>query len=311
MITSIAISSITTAKSPNSTAFNFAGGLAKSTIQQLLLFGQGDIPGAPQKATVVGSFINMGPVSDTVSVLDCVVWFCQGVAIQIGQGSEVRIEGGRLIGATVAGKKSGIGVYVTGNNGGVHVIGTDVIGHNEGVRVDNSNGFGSNREIFLNQATLDSNVVGLAVYDNSYVDVDGVWAASADHDQIWVSPQSKGAMLAMTGGTIFNGGAEGGGCSLTGAAACNGITVNAGSFSLTGVAIRNNKGRAIWVMGSDHYSITGCRVYGNGQGFKLVGGTAYLVANNVIFDNVEPNEFGSMAGGAIVKDNVGAQDGRG
>jgi parallel beta-helix repeat protein len=155
------------------------------------------------------------------------------------------------------------------------------------------------------QATLDSNFVGLAVYDDSYVDIDGIWAASSDHDQIWVSPGSKGAMLALTGGTIFNGGAEGGDCALAGAAACNGIVVNAGSFSLTGTAVRNNRGRAIWVMNADHFSVSGCRVYGNGQGFKLDGGSAYLVSGNVIFDNAEASDFGSMAGCAIVKDNVG------
>jgi hypothetical protein len=55
------------------------------------------------------------------------------------------------------------------------------------VRIDSSNGKGSNREIFINQATLDSNYIGLAVYDDAYVDIDGIWAASSDHDQIWVS----------------------------------------------------------------------------------------------------------------------------
>jgi hypothetical protein len=115
MIRNIAVSSITTVKSPNSTAFNFAGGLAKSIIQQVLFFGQGDIPDVPEKATLIGSAINMGPVSDTVSVVDCIVWFCQGVAIQIGQGSEVRIEGGRLIGSSPAAEgRLGIGVYITG-----------------------------------------------------------------------------------------------------------------------------------------------------------------------------------------------------
>ena len=71
--------------------------------------------------------------------------------------------------------------------------------YSTGVRLDDSNGEGSNREIFLDQATLDSNYVGLAIYDNSYVDVVGVWAASSARDNIWVSPESTSAVLSLTG----------------------------------------------------------------------------------------------------------------
>jgi hypothetical protein len=113
-------------------------------------------------------------------------------------------------------------------------------------------------------------------------------------------------VLALTGGTIFNGGAEGGGdfdCATTD---CNGITVNAGSFALTGVTVRNNKGRGIWVVSGQvsHYAITGCRVYGNLQGFKL-DGASYAVTGNVIYSNSQPNDFGPKDGGAIVEGNVG------
>jgi len=79
----------------------------------------------------------------------------------------------------------------------------------QGMRLDSSNGQGSNREIFVSQATFDSNWRGLSVFDDSYVDITGIWAASSNHDQIWVSPESGNAMLALTGGTIFNGGSEG------------------------------------------------------------------------------------------------------
>ena len=85
---------------------------------------------------------------------------------------------------------------------------------------------------------------GLAIYDHAYVDFVGVWAASSFQDNIWVSPQSTNAQLALTGGTIFNAGTYGCQDPKT---MCNGLTVNAGTFSLTGVAVRNNQGRGVRV----------------------------------------------------------------
>ena len=79
IVTDIAISSIGTNKSPNSTAINFAGGLAKSVIERVLFYGAGDVPGVAQKASLLGSAIDMGAISDTSAVVDCVVWFCHGV----------------------------------------------------------------------------------------------------------------------------------------------------------------------------------------------------------------------------------------
>lgn len=223
---------------------------------------------------------------------------------------------------------------------GVHVWSTDLIGGNIGMLIDASNGQGSNREIFLTHATLDSNWRGLAVADDAYVSVAGCWTASSDQvrrltdnwwgvsaavlllllllllpygldglgtgevrapclhqtaalprpprcdcdwllfcvtaaaaarplclsvsasyrcwcssawrqDNIWVSPDSTGAQLVISGGTIFNGGSEGGD---PGKDMCNGITVNAGSFQITGTAIRNNKGRGVWVPDGDRVS---------------------------------------------------------
>ncbi len=109
------------------------------------------------------------------------------IGIEIGHGSEVRIEGGRIIG--VASRHDGsIGIHCTGNNGGVHIDGTDVIALETGLLLDDTNGKGSNREIFITQATFDSDNRGIAVKDNSYISVAGIWAASSDTDQIWIAP---------------------------------------------------------------------------------------------------------------------------
>ena len=86
-------------------------------------------------------------------------------------------------------------------SGGVHVAATDVIGWNQGIVLDGSNGQGSNREIFIKQATIDSNGRGLAVYDSSYIDITGCWAASSASDNIWTDPSSN-PQLVIVGGTM-------------------------------------------------------------------------------------------------------------
>ena len=142
----------------------------------------------------------------------------------------------------------------------------------------------------------------LALYDNSYVDVSGVWCASSIRDNIWVSAESNGAILSLTGGTIFNGGATDGDC---GGSECNGITVNGGTFSLVGVHIRNNRGRGIWIPNGNvkRYVISGCKIYSNGQGLNLQG-ESFVVSGNVISDNGERSNFGSSSAGSVVATNV-------
>jgi hypothetical protein len=161
----------------------------------------------------------------------------------VGKGSEVRLIGGRIFGdhngpSWVAGS---VGMHVTGNNGGVHVVSTDLIGLETGILLDNVSGQGSNREVFLSQATVDSNYRSLVVNDNSYVDFSGVWTASSGDANIYVGKDAH-PLISMHGGTIFNSGAE----SLLGnkdGIAWHGL----GSFVLSGVTVRNNQGRGIWI----------------------------------------------------------------
>jgi hypothetical protein len=65
-----------------------------------------------------------------------------------------------------------------GNNGGVHIVDTDIIVLGTAILIEDTYGYGSNREIFLSHATMDSCGTGLAVADSSYVSVAGLWAAS-------------------------------------------------------------------------------------------------------------------------------------
>jgi hypothetical protein len=154
------------------------------------------------------------------------------------------------------------------------------------------------REIFIAQATLDSDWRGLEVWDSSYVNIAGCWAASSDQENIWVSPQSHGALLSITGGTIFNGGVYG----TPGEG--NGITVNAGSFILSGTAVRNNKGKGVWVPSDavSNFIVSNNQIFANGVG-AVLRGRAYSVTGNVFHDNKEKSDLLSDPS-AIVANNL-------
>ena len=84
--------------------------------------------------------------------------------------------------------------------------------------------------------------------------------------------------------------------------------MNAGSFQLSGVAIRNNKGRGVWTPNANakDFLVSGCKVFSNGQGMDLSGaGPGYLVSSNIFSNNRNASNFGGKAGGALVSGNVG------
>jgi hypothetical protein len=310
-IADLTVSSVMRAKSAASVALAFPAGLVKSLIDTVQVIGAGGLPsggtgGVPQQTFIFGGGFDLGNVTDTVSLRNCLLWFGCGTGVKIGRGSEVRLEGGRYIGnKNDGGPDDSIGVHVTGNNGGVHVVSSDIISWGTGMALDSSNGQGSNREIFISHGTLDSNGRGLAVFDNSYVSIAGCWAASSALDNIWTAPGSN-PQLDIAGGTIFNAGATAGGdCANS---QCNGITVNGGTFVLSGVAIRNNQGTGIWTP-SDKvtgYVISGCRVTDNGFGARLAG-QDFTVTGSVF----RGNKNGSLALTSpslthVVSANIGA-----
>ena len=239
-IADFSVSSINQSKSASSTALAFPAGFTKSQIHSVQLIGAGGLPSGNISETIpIGSGFDLGNVTDTVMLHNCLLWFGCGTGIKIGRGSEVRVSGGRFIGnKNDGGPSNSIGVHVTGNTGGVHIVSTDIISWGTGMQLDQSNGKGSNREIFISHGTLDSNGRGLAVFDNSYVSIAGCWAASSDLDNIWTDPSSN-PQLSIAGGTIFNAGSLSDDC---GDDQCNGLTVNGGTFVLSGVEVRYNKG---------------------------------------------------------------------
>jgi hypothetical protein len=267
-------------KSPDTAAILCQSGMERSHFSHLLFNAE---------SVAMGSGIVVEKVMDTSTIHQCLMWGVTGTGIKVAEGSEVRIFGGRIIGRNRYVDKS-IGVHLTGNNGGVHIVTTDIIALHTALQIGQA-GNKSNREVFITHATFDSSIHGIVQVDNSYLSIAGCWSASSDEEQILLDKTAAHAILSISGGTIFNGGAYGKG------GANNGLVVHAGSFMLTGVTVRHNKGTGI-VVGDrvKDYSITGCRIADNGTG-AVLGGDSYSFTGNVlarngkqIVDNGGPNK---------------------
>jgi len=268
-IRNLAFFSVKNQKSPDVAVIDCRGGTERSFFSNLLLSGSG-----------MGSGIFVEKVTDTTTLDHCLLWGIGGTGIKVARGAEVRIVGGRVTGSN---PYHGVGqtttaIHLTGGNGGVHVVTTDLIGVHTCLRIGDP-GAPSNREVFITHATFDSSTHGIHQVDNSYLSIAGCWAASSDEDQILIDKDSHGAIVVIFGGTIFNGGAYG----RPGKA--NGMVVRAGSFVLSGVTIRNNRGTGLLVEENVRdYAITGCRFAENGTAAELRGDN-YTFTGNVLARN--------------------------
>jgi parallel beta-helix repeat protein len=304
-----------------SAAFNSPGGMEQCFFSNLYITD--DItntawrPGSGIR--MVGTSLKDGIrdiFSAEVTIDNCFLAGIKGTGIRIGRGAEVRVMGGRIIGTRIvqtegtanasAIETSGsLGIHLTGNNGGVHIVETDITGFQHGIRIENESPMnaGTNREIFLTHVTFDNSWRGLAVYDASIITVIGCWAGFCHRESIYLGLNSP--ILVVSGGYIYH-------C----ITASNipfgafGMTVDTGSFSLTGVTIFQNyhptynpNGKGVYVPGTSptNFTITGCRITNNGQGLSLAG-SSYIVANNVFAGNATANFFGGT--GNIINNNI-------
>lgn len=230
----------------------------------------------------IGSGVETRLVADTSTFDHCLLWGITGTGLKLARGSEVRIFGGRIIGAETSEKapfQTSVGVHLTGDNGGVHIVTTDIIRLNTGLLIG-QDGMKSNREVFITHATFDSSIHGIRQTDHTFVSIAGCWAASSDENQILVEESAAGAQMVISGGTIFNGGAIGR------PGAHDGIVMMNGSLVMTGVSVRHNKGTGIKMGPAAHnYSITGCRISNNGTGAVLRGNN-YVFNSNIVTQNL-------------------------
>ncbi|RYG47077.1 hypothetical protein EON79_08335 [bacterium] len=258
------------AKSHGTPVFALDGGMTRTTFQNIFFDGSG-MP--------LGSGIRVRSVADTSAILNCVFWAVSGIGIELARGSEIRIVGGRIIGTNDQ-REGNTGIVLTGNNGGVHIVTTDIIALHTGLQIGGL-GNTSNREVFITHATFDSSVYGIRQYDNAYTSIAGCWTASSDESQIQLEPSAEHGLVAVSGGTIFNGGAY----KRKGAA--HGMVAHAGSFNLSGVDVRHNVGIGLLVGEKvTNYVVNGCRIHHNGTAAELRG-TGYAFSGNVVFDNAK------------------------
>jgi hypothetical protein len=214
--------------------FYFANGNCESYFENIIYY-----PSAGDNTNKGASFYvcPAGTLNDSVSFQNCealvtVYGYC------IAAGSSIYIDGGRMIGNYPT-SSSGIGLYLTGGNGGVYVWATDFISHATGAYISQDSGT-SNREVFIVQATFDSCNVGYGVVDGSYNSLEGIWTASCNEANVNFAPATNAAILNISGGTIFNAGNLGVGTP----GSRYGLSINLnGRVNLTGVTFRNNKGR--------------------------------------------------------------------
>ena len=272
------------AKADNATAVRFGSSFTQSLIDAVFVTSE---DGTLDFTSSFPVAFDLGAVTDSVTLREIQVWGVSKTGIVVGRGSQVIVKGGRIIGnghqSDAHPRGTSVGIHCTGGNGGVHVAQTDLISHLEGMRMDVSSGAPSNREIFIAHATFDSSWRGLSVYDSSYVDVSGLWAASSEDANVFVGPQAGGALLSIAGGTIFNACSEQGGAqvNITADRRCIGMDVHAGSFTLSGVSVRNNQGVGLAVASTaSSYAITGVKFYSNGAAVEL-NGSGFVLTGNV------------------------------
>jgi len=288
-------------KNTNATALHFINGCTQSIFTDIMVESDDGNNIYPMNV------LDLGPLSDTVSIIRPLFQNVIGTGVKIGRGSQVRLAGGRIFGRAVVNGdwiQGSIGVHCKGNNGGVHVDSTDLIGLQIGFLLDQSNGQGSNREIFISQGTIDSNYRGLAVHDNSYIDISGVWTASSGDANIYVASEAS-PLISLNGGTIFNAGAI---PTSSKTLANDGIAWHGtGSFVISGVTLRNNKGKSLHIMNKNmkNFAVSGCQFYGNGMNLDIVGDN-YTIVGNLFQHNLNgnTNNIGDHSH-AIIANNLG------
>ncbi|AEY69698.1 putative carbohydrate binding protein [Brucella phage V_19] len=219
---------------------------------------------------------------------------------RLGAGSSVWFVGGRSVGnypATVC-----TGLDIVGGMGGVFVWGTDFIINHYNARVRNLTG-STNREIFFSQSCFDGGFIGLYIEDESYVNIVGCWAASADQACIECSFSGNGGVLNISGGTVYNAGVV----SLNAGDKIGVIFGGLGRIDMSGVTVRENRNRGIYLTNPARTQFSNIRAnnfFGNGTTGTnpcdiFVSGAA-VVENNTVTNGIIRG-----SGDTIIRNNVG------
>jgi len=277
----LCIQSVGQDKSPETPAILCRGTVRRSLFQHLLL---------QSGSATCGTGIEIIGSTDTICFDQCCIWDVPagGSGIKLGDASnacEVRIFGGRFVAVPMSDgsiAKGSIGVNLMGGNGGVHIVTTDFSLFDTALKAGSEDGV-LNRELFITHATFDAGRIGIHILNTAYVSIAGCWCVSNDEAQILMESKTEvlvpggGALLTIAGGTIGNGGV------FNRPGRGDGLRVEAGSFTLTGVTLWHNHGAAVRIENDkvENYVITSCRFSDNDTA-ALLAGKQFIFSNNVI-----------------------------
>jgi hypothetical protein len=222
---------------------------------------------------------------------DAVYFYANNVVVNrvgynIGAGSSIFINGGRVIGNYPT-TGLAVGINITGGNGGVYIYAVDTIALATGIDINQTSGT-TNREIFISQSSADSCNIGINIVDNSYVSIIGLWAASCRDYNVVYNPPSfdPNGILNISGGTIFNAGAIAGGVGV-------GLAIGQyGYIGVSNVVFRYNVGRGISCTSGARAQpaiFDSCFFYANGTAQAYLAGAIYFRNNSFVQNGVVPN----------------------
>ncbi|HEX9914191.1 MAG TPA: glycosyl hydrolase family 28-related protein, partial [Candidatus Bathyarchaeia archaeon] len=185
---------------------------------------------------------------------DLEFWNFKGDGIKLSNSTDVWISNCRMPG--IGKPKGSVGVHLAGNTGGIWIKDCDLIDLDNAIRVDRpvSRKALPNRELFVTGGACDSSKQGLVIRDNTFVTLTGSWFASCIEGNIFVA-KGFSPHMEITGGIIFNGGANGPPAPYT----YHGVVINGGEFAMSGVLVKNNYGKGL-IVGErvNGYAVTGC-----------------------------------------------------
>jgi len=254
-----------------------------------------------------GGGIDLGAVTDTIDIDDFIIGGTStgGTGIRIGAGSEVRINGGRILGVGTPGSATAsTGILLTGGNGGVHITRSDVSTHGINV-LSEATASGTNRELFLSDATLDSGVVGLQIDDSVLCYCSNTWIG-AHNDYSILTKSGQTPHIFYSGGTIYKTGV------VTGAG--HGAYLLSGSIALSGVHIEENIGTGVYYSVTGPAAVTaatmvtiggGCQITNNNKAADLTNCPSYCVVGNYIGLNTTGASLGATGAECIWEYNAG------
>eukprot|EP01113_Clastostelium_recurvatum_P011097 TRINITY_DN15597_c0_g1_i2.p1 TRINITY_DN15597_c0_g1~~TRINITY_DN15597_c0_g1_i2.p1 ORF type:complete len:395 (+),score=42.02 TRINITY_DN15597_c0_g1_i2:254-1438(+) len=272
------IISASSLKSPSSFALLVNNGLW-GLVSRFHVYGN-TIPFAANGISLIGS--NQGL---TVRDMSCyqISYACMSIS---GSASEIRIEGGRWNHSPTS--RAGVfGLLVNAASFvDLHIADVSFTRFDTALLLNCTTCVLSFNHISIVNVVFHQNLKGIVVNDNAFISISNTHFNNQDLHGIYTNVGST-ADFNIVGGYM-----QSTGYSLTSCASpstsCNAISIaGANKFSLIGVTMANNAGRALYITSGapSEYTITGCRISSNVYGQWMLNGTSFNIMGNTCTNN--------------------------